>query len=78
MQAAMDVSKSFTDSQATCVLFSQWERPGRRPAPPACVLKSGSLRCFHHCAEGASCIPGTAPGSEDRCHVVSARGVPTA
>lgn len=33
MLVAMDVSKSFMDSQATCVLFSQWKGQEADPFP---------------------------------------------
>ena len=42
MRVAMDISKSFTNSRATCVLFSQWKgQEGDLLLSPACVLQSG-------------------------------------
>ena len=61
-QVATDISKWFTNSRATCVLFSQWKgQEGDLLLSPARVPQSGPFRCFHHCAERAHRVPGAMP-----------------
>ena len=55
MLVAMDFSKSFLDSQATCVFFPPWT--GQEAVlllQHVFILKSASFPRLHPCAEGAS------------------------